>query len=129
MVNLVGKSALGHSRRSFHHAVTSGSPRTTDTVPAGHPLQSFATPWWNRLLSALQALRAAFIGGAAMACSSASSPLSSYRLSSESSNRANSAAGPGYTSTQPASRSEASVNPPHSTPMVAMSAFPAADAS
>jgi hypothetical protein len=30
---------------------------------------SFATPWWKRLLSAPHASKAAFIDGAAMACS------------------------------------------------------------
>jgi hypothetical protein len=30
---------------------------------------SFATPWWKRLLSAPHACRAAFIDGAAIACS------------------------------------------------------------
>jgi hypothetical protein len=30
---------------------------------------SFAAPWWNRLLSAPHASRAAFIDGAAIACS------------------------------------------------------------
>jgi len=39
--------------------------------------------------------------------------------------RANSVAGPGYISTRPACRSESSVNPPQSTPMIAIFAFPA----
>jgi hypothetical protein len=52
-----------------------------------------------------------------------------YLASRVSAKRANSAGGPGYTSTQPAPRSEASVKPPQSTPMVEIFAFPAAAAS
>ena len=58
-------------------------------------------------------------------------PLGSsvYRASKEFSKRANNAAGPGNISTHPACRSDGSVNPPQSTPMVAILAFPAASAS
>jgi hypothetical protein len=52
-----------------------------------------------------------------------------YLASEDRANWANNAAGPGYTSTQPASRSEASVKPPQSTPIVPIFALPAASAS
>jgi hypothetical protein len=52
-----------------------------------------------------------------------------YLASRELAKRANSAAGPGYISAHPACRNELSVNPPQSTPMVAIFAFPAASAS
>ena len=52
-----------------------------------------------------------------------------YLANREFGKRANNAAGPGYISTQPACRSELSVNPPQSTPIVAIFAFPAASAS
>jgi hypothetical protein len=52
-----------------------------------------------------------------------------YLASREFEKRANSAAGPGYISTHPACRSELSVNPPQSTPMVAIFVLPAASAS
>jgi len=52
-----------------------------------------------------------------------------YLASREFAKRANSEAGPGYISEHPACRSEFSVNPPQSTPMVAILAFPAASAS
>src|ERR1700722_4246077 len=47
----------------------------------------------------------------------------------EASKQASNAPGPGYTATQPPSRSAASVKPPHSIPMVGIPALPAASAS
>jgi hypothetical protein len=52
-----------------------------------------------------------------------------HLTSSELAMSANSAAGPGHISTHPACLNSPSVNPPQSTPMVRMFAFPAASAS
>ena len=52
-----------------------------------------------------------------------------YLASREFPKQANSVAGPGYISTHPACRSKLSINPPQSTPMVAIPAFCAAAAS
>jgi hypothetical protein len=52
-----------------------------------------------------------------------------YFARSESPKHARRAAGPGYTWTHPACRSESSVKPPHRTPTVAIFALPAASAS
>jgi hypothetical protein len=53
----------------------------------------------------------------------------SIYLASREFSKRDSAAGPEYISTHPACLSELSVNPPQSTPMVAIFAFPAASAS
>jgi hypothetical protein len=52
--------------------------------------------------------------------------MSTYVARNDLSKQQYMAAGPGYTSTHPACRSELSVKPPQSTPMVRMVAFPAA---
>jgi hypothetical protein len=115
---------------------------------------SLAAPWWKRLLSAprLPMPPSSMVQRAPDRRSPAKSGRSSvfsprdapqltpsnatvrsvvpiYLASRESARRANSAAGPVYISTHAACRSELSVNPPQSTPIVGIRAFPAASAS